>query len=623
MASIDAYCIATRTCPKNLAVVGPPGCGKTHTMSHLALYGRSRGLICVTTAFLCQRAFLLGGIHLHRLFCILVCDACTAHCLAELAIIALNKCPLATALLLAMDVSLPDELQQKSAKFFSALDIIMRQLRGSSLFYGGCLIIGTLDHLQLCPISGKPFLLSPHVLTTFVMRRLKHSVRAARCPYQRRLNKIARHTGNFSDHRREFVQLLRQCTFVSSWDSPQITDDVYRIFARTKDALEATEKFVARKKRVMQARLLPFVNRIAEDTMVPLQSHGNWSVASKPVTAFLNNNAREPENLAFFPRAIYEFTYNSPGKFSNTQIGILLDVPSRVTLDAFGKIELFVTPVGASGVPDATSSPAMLERSGWKRQKVGKAPVVPHNNWSQGLRVKRRQYGIRHHVANTIHAAIGSTIFKLATCLSNGPPSRELWERSMAVVLLSRTKRARDIIFVGDRRRTVKALVYCLSLRDQYTKFMSHVVDVLCGETPSPLIELPNHPFRPRDIALPADTSGFVYILLSLKDTRTTYIGKTVNLHERLRSHNSGYGSRCTAPEHLRPWGLLGYVAGFENDTSSMFAFERRWQERCGALFRGRNAHSYTPLAAAGLAQEIIPDFRHLTLRLVMAATTL
>ena len=169
----------------------------------------------------------------------------------------------------------------------------------------------------------------------------------------------------------------------------------------------------------------------------------------------------------------------------------------------------------------------------------------------------------------------------------------------------------------------MEALIYCLSLRDQYTEFMSHVVDVLCGETHARVIDLSHHPFCPKDIALPADTSGFVYILLSLKDSRTTYIGKTVNLHERLRSHNSGYGSRCTAPEHLRPWGLLAYVAGFQNHTSSMYAFERLWQERRRTLFRGRNGPSYTPLAAAGIAEEIIPQFRSLPLRLVIAATTL
>ena len=117
MVSIDAYCVAITPCPKNLAVVGAAGCGKTHTMTNVALYCQSRGLVCVSTASLWQRAFLVSGIDLHQLFCIPVRDA---------PVIASNKRAFAMALVLAMEVALSDELQQQSAEFFSALDIIMR-----------------------------------------------------------------------------------------------------------------------------------------------------------------------------------------------------------------------------------------------------------------------------------------------------------------------------------------------------------------------------------------------------------------------------------------------------------------------------------------------------------------
>ena len=75
-------------------------------------------------------------------------------------------------MLLKLDVLFADELGQLSTEMLSALDIILCRVRGSSLLMGGVLIIGTIDHLQLKPVRGKPILISPHVITSFIMKKL-------------------------------------------------------------------------------------------------------------------------------------------------------------------------------------------------------------------------------------------------------------------------------------------------------------------------------------------------------------------------------------------------------------------------------------------------------------------
>ena len=55
------------------------------------------------------------------------------------------------------------------------------------------------------------------------------------------------------------------------------------------------------------------------------------------------------------------------------------------------------------------------------------------------MRGKRLQYGLSHHVTTTIHGCQGDNLHKL-----------RIWDKAQVVVLLSRTRMAKDIIFVGD-----------------------------------------------------------------------------------------------------------------------------------------------------------------------------
>ena len=53
--------------------------------------------------------------------------------------------------------------------------------------------------------------------------------------------------------------------------------------------------------------------------------------------------------------------------------------------------------------------------------------------------------------------------------------------------------------------------------------------------------------FRTCDISLPQCNTGFVYMLISIKDLSYTYIGMTDAIRRRVDEHNSGIGSKSTA----------------------------------------------------------------------------
>ena len=64
-----------------------------------------------------------------------------------------------------------------------------------------------------------------------------------------------------------------------------------------------------------------------------------------------------------------------------------------------------------------------------------------------------------HRVTGTIHAAKGDTLFSMATEISRNDPNYRLWwDKGQLVVILSRTKFAKNTIFVGDKDDTIAAL---------------------------------------------------------------------------------------------------------------------------------------------------------------------
>ena len=75
----------------------------------------------------------------------------------------------------------------------------------------------------------------------------------------------------------------------------------------------------------------------------------------------------------------------------------------------------------------------------------------------------------------------------------------------------------------------------------------------------------------------------YVYLIHSLSNPTKVYVGNTVNLQQRLATHNSG-GSQYTC--HDRPWELIVFL-GFKNKLAAT-AFEKYLKSGSGYAFAAK-----------------------------------
>ena len=75
-------------------------------------------------------------------------------------------------------------------------------------------------------------------------------------------------------------------------------------------------------------------------------------------------------------------------------------------------------------------------------------------------------------------------------------------------------------------------------------------------------------------------------MLISVKDTSFTCIGKTLCIRKRIQQHNSGVGSTSTDPVHLLPHALLACICGFNSRNDLLLFLEAKWKQRRDQLIR-------------------------------------
>ena len=173
----------------------------------------------------------------------------SAYKIAEAAISRLQRHPEKLNLLRMLDILFFDEIGQLPAEIFAAIEIILPRVRDSNEFMGGVIIISTMDHTQLQPVAGRPFLLSSYVITCFKMVKLETSVRASRdIPFQRLQQIVCMNYSKYTEFPGlldELRELLRNVPkYVENWSSPIITADTYCLYGRRVPANEATTDFI-------------------------------------------------------------------------------------------------------------------------------------------------------------------------------------------------------------------------------------------------------------------------------------------------------------------------------------------------------------------------------------------
>lgn len=605
---------------KGLIINGGPGTGKTTLMELLILYAQHLGLTSILTAVMAERASELGGTHIAQIMAIPVNKGASYARLAEMAHISLLKAPDKLALLRKVDIFFIDEFGTVSAELLSTMDIIMRRLRNSSQFMGGVVNIATYDYLQLAPVGGHPPLLSPHMLTSFTLKKLEHSVRAGKDPILQKIQQYTRLSPReFAEIREEFVSaVMTNCTFVDRFDDISISPTTLRMFGKRRAARVATDSLLAQMKEIHGSSMIA---SHANDQEASVE--GVFVTATKATSQYLTTKAKEPSTLWLFPGALYEITYNKKNQFNSTQIAVLVNVPDISHVADKKPIELIIAPAGCKSLPPNLSCfETLVSEHGWKVNKVGVC-TDRIQTFGYGIQAKRIQYGLKHRIASTIHSGMGQDLPSIVTRVTSEDEDKDyaLWTKEQVIVLLSRTHYARDITFVGDPFKTASALADCLQHVSQYTDYMTHIMKTMTSTgtntTPNFLDPYMYSPFRMCDFEILNTAASFCYHLVSLGDpTKTTsYIGETGNLAMRLTQHNQARGARATRDSHLIPWALMGFVSGFEgNERSERQRFENDWKAHRNARERVIGCHlspNDVGAVAVGLIQNY-PRNRHL-----------
>lgn len=572
---------------KGLCHVGAGGVGKTTVLFAELLYCICQGLNVAVTAINSERAQELAGLHIHDMFCLQGHEGLSAGQMAERAISRLYRSPEKFQFIRTLDGLGFDESGAIPCDIFTAMCHILRFVRDNNVPWGGILPFGTIDHLQLEPVSGRHPLMNPAFTACFYFRELVHSVRAATDPDFMRIQEITRLdtvTLSKPETRSEFISLFEHTfSFVTDLDDPSMPRNILYTFGQKRPIRKQEKRLV---NVVLASHALTRTSHAIDEEK---NVHGtNYRPASASTSRILDRDVKEPKTLVLIQGGRYQLTYNNGAKFSNAQLAVLFDLPTQEHVDKKLALKMVVAPAGCKIVPDDTVTRDQLLGMGWKEESVGTPARYNVVNAAGSTRGKRRQYGMRSHVGSTIHGVMGQTLLSLITRVERGDKTHpySLWLASQVVVLLSRTKQGRQTFFWmanGQTPNDVAHTLYDLLCKTSpFRDYLSHLLQQLCNDPDLAnqgnfTIDYSRSIYRPKDMIMPTHQLGYVYMLVSTKMPSCVYIGSTKCLIKRWRQHNSGYGSKQTQSIKFRPWAILAFIIGFDGDSASYLHVEDRW----------------------------------------------
>ena len=120
----------------------------------------SKGLFCLVTSLAARSSMQFGGEHIHKLFCLPTVNNGSPSRMAEQALSKLDDKNVKKMLLLAVEVLFVEEISLISAEQWSAMNIILQELKQVKMPFGGILIASS-DQMQLPAISGNDIFLVP------------------------------------------------------------------------------------------------------------------------------------------------------------------------------------------------------------------------------------------------------------------------------------------------------------------------------------------------------------------------------------------------------------------------------------------------------------------------------
>ena len=130
-------------------------------------------------------------------------------------------------------------------------------------------------------------------------------------------------------------------------------------------------------------------------------------------------------------------------------------------------------------------------------------------------------------MTSTVHISQGDTLHRVATEVSYGNMLYKLWDKGQVVVLLSRTRWAIDLTFVGDNRYTIKFLVTLIQVKTQYMDYMEKIISLISTTTQNNMIprsqvsqesrsifRYDKFPFEMNNVSLPQCNTAYCYMLI-------------------------------------------------------------------------------------------------------------
>ena len=104
-------------------------------------------------------------------------------------------------------------------------------------------------------------------------------------------------------------------------------------------AKEATDCYIHQVKNHLPENMVN--ESLSQDIQMAHGAQSGWTVASETTSNYLDRQMKESRRIIFFVGAIYQFTYNDDRfRFNQSQLGLLISLPSQRDLDRFRKIKI-------------------------------------------------------------------------------------------------------------------------------------------------------------------------------------------------------------------------------------------------------------------------------------------
>ena len=545
-------------------ILGSPGAGKTHLLLISCVYALTKRLRTMIVSLTSERARQLGGEHIHLLFGLPVSESHleSAESLVDKCLYNLHHSPVKLAFLKSLDVVFFEEISLLSSQMYAVIDMVMRCIRRCERPMGGLLLIASGDHRQLRPIHGRGIWLNNSIYMHFAVFQLNYLVRSRNDRALQNLIYLLRKVELSPEEVNEVMNILyrnistRQ--FLPSWD--KVPDKVLRVVGKRSAEEEVTNEYLQKQ---LRNKSVKYVRSAAKDEVEGLPNH--WSKATEATSKQLDKHAIEVRDLYIFLNSIMKLSYNnteSKCRFSQGQLAVITKLPDTNLDMNQQKLEICVVPPGIRNV-DVTNLPQSWQRITLKR-RFSVAKVVGRGR----TRARRNQWPLKYYVSSTVHKIIGETLPKIATQISTSNPKYTLWEREQLLVIFSRVSNLSDILFVGNKCNTYRAIYQLLHMSDPVSKYIDTALNNLNRVQPgSGLIQaLPKSILTTNDTDTPTQNAGFVYMVVSQNYPHIDKLGHCINIRVEMQQLNQ---TLETNENQCRPWHLLLFITGFEGEGKS------------------------------------------------------